>query len=151
MSWFSIHGIKAVFILAMIFVNWAALVIWLSGLHVAAFINQLNTGMRSSYWLFLAEDHMVNVIMSGHFLTTVSSEIGNLHRNGSRSGAKVASVVNYLFWKSTGDEIQKNHCINAIEATDKHVFKARRAILGTALFQATNVFILYGIINTYIM
>lgn len=144
------HRIKAIGILAMIFVNWAALIALFISIHIVAAIFQYMSGIRWSYSMFLAEDHLVNVVMGGHFLTTISAEIGNMHLSGSRTGAEVAGVVNWLFWIGTRDPRQKNHCINAIQKDDIFVFSPRRAIAGTLLFQATNFFIIYGIINTYI-
>jgi hypothetical protein len=149
MGWLTIHGLKAVLILAMIFVNWAALIVLFALLHIFAIINQSITGVRSSYWLFIAEDHLVNAIMSGHFETTISSEIGFMHKNGSRTGAKVASVVNWIFWTTTKDPKQKNHCIISIQPADIFAFSAIRAIIGTILFQFTNSLIAYAIFNTY--
>lgn len=145
------HWLKAIFILIMIGVNWASLILLFLPLHIIATTSGFFLSIRWSYSLFIAEDHLVNVIMGGHFLTTVSAEIGNMQTNGSRTGKNVAKVVNWLFYKFTGDPKQKDHCRISIEPNDIFVFSPRRSILGTLLFQGVVVAIINAILQTYIL
>ena len=143
------HWLKAIFILGMIFINWAALVLLLLPIHIVSRFTLYFTPVKWSYSIFLAEDHLVNSIMGGHFMTTISAEIGNMQVKGSNTGQNVAKVVNWLFYKFTGDGFQKDHCRISIEHDDIFVFNPLIAIIGTLLFQAVVVVIINAILQTY--
>lgn len=144
MAWF-----KAIFILMMMGMNWLALILLFLPIHVIATTSGFFLPIRWSYSLFIAEDHLVNVIMGGHFLTTLSAEIGNMQNNGSETGERVAKVVNALFYLFTKEERQKDHCRISIEKGDVFVFSSRRAVLGTVFFQGVFVTIAYAVVQTY--
>ena len=64
------------------------------------------------YKIWIAQDQMVNAIHNGNPDITVSSRIGWMAEQGSRTAAAMAVVVDLLFYISIG---QRNHCAVSIE------------------------------------
>jgi len=134
--------IKAKLALLLIAVNWGTLILLMSPLMLVAALYDrfVNRDIKWTYSLFLAQDHLVNVIMGGHFLTTISAVLGHLQASGSKSGDIAARVVDKLFYISLG---QVGHCAGAGQAEDVHQFSASRSLLGTAVYLATLYFIFW--------
>lgn len=145
----TLKWLKASVFLVMMGMNWLALILVLLPLHLVSRMAIYFTKVKWSHSLFLAEDHLVNAIMGGHFMTTLSAEIGNMQTNGSDTAQNVAKVVNRLFYWGTGDEKQKDHCRLAMQADDIYVFSSRRAIVGTVLFQTMMFTLFNALIRTY--
>ena len=146
MSW-----VKAIFILLMIGTIWLALIILLSALHLVVWLSDKFFSSRWSLSLFLAEDHLVNACMGGHFKTTISAEVGKMQTMGSSTGTNVARVINKIFYLATKDRVQKDHCRVSMELNDIYVFSPRRAIAGTITFQLAAVAVFNALIQTYVL
>jgi uncharacterized membrane protein YhaH (DUF805 family) len=69
------------------------------------------------YKLWIAQDQLVNAIHNGNPDITVSSRIGWMAEQGSKTAAAMAVVVDWLFYIATG---QVNHCRAAIERDEDH-------------------------------
>jgi hypothetical protein len=139
--------LKAKFFLALIAITWGSLIILMLPLLLVAFIyDKQREGIKWLYSILLAQDHLVNAIMGGHFLTTISSMLGHLRLEGSSTGKVAADVVDWLFERAIG---QNNHCTVAMEDSDVYQFSARRAIAGSACYYISLYFVINAIINTY--
>jgi len=53
----------------------------------------------------------------GHADGTVSSRVGVLYLNGSKTAAGVRAVVDFIFYIALQ---QKNHCVESIECDEQH-------------------------------
>ena len=139
--------LKAKFFLAIIAITWGSLIILMLPLLLVAFIyDKQREGIKWLYSILLAQDHLTNAIMGGHFLTTISSLLGHLRESGSATGEVAADVVDWLFERAIG---QTNHCTVAMEKSDVYQFSARRAIAGSACYYISLYFVINAIINTY--
>ena len=121
--------------LSLITVTWASLIIVMLPLMLIAVIFD----RRWLYSLFLAQDHLVNVILGGHYLTTVSSQLGKLRQDGSRTGTVAADFVDWLFYVAR-KEIR--HCDNAMQASDIYTFKPWIALTSSSIYILTVYYIL---------
>ena len=125
------NRLKAYLFVALAASTWGSLIVIMSIAMLIAYIYDKLVKAKWLYSHFLAQDHLVNVIFGGHFLTTVSSLLGTLKLRGSRGGTYMANFVDWCFYKLDG---QENHCVNAIEKNDIFDFSARRALLGVAAY-----------------
>lgn len=69
------------------------------------------------YKIWIAQDQLVNAIHNGNPDITVSSRIGWMAEQGSKTAASMAVVVDWLFYVAIG---QKNHCRASIERDEDH-------------------------------
>ena len=139
--------IKAMFFLALVFFNWASLIIIMLPLMVVAkVVDKILPNVKWLYSILLAQDHLVHAIMGGHFKTTISGMLGYLKLARSRTGTVAAKVVDLLFYIALG---QTNHCVGAMEIEDIHLFSARRAIGGSICYYASIYFVVNAIISVY--
>ena len=139
--------IKAMFFLALVFFNWASLIIIMLPLMVVAkVVDKILPNVKWLYSILLAQDHLVHAIMGGHFLTTISSMLGHLRMSGSATGKLCADFVDWGFRLAIG---QNNHCTVAMEVSDVYQFSARRAIVGSALYYVSLYFVINAIIQAY--
>lgn len=69
------------------------------------------------YKLWIAQDQLVNAIHNGNPDITVSSMIGYMAEQGSKTAAAMAVVVDWLFYAAIG---QVNHCRASIERDEDH-------------------------------
>jgi len=127
-----VNWIKSQIAILCIAVIWLGLILTNLPLMIVAFLHDRITDKtdKETSWLYnllVSQDIYVNTILGNYFRTTISSELGNLKRNGSGSGTLAANFVDYLFYLAVKEQ---NHCMNAIEAEDKHYFKASVAVLG---------------------
>lgn len=141
------QSIKAKFFLALIAINWGSLILLMLPLLLVSFIyDKRRDGIQWMYSLLLAQDHLVNAIMGGHFLTTISSMLGHLKYTGSATGKIAANFVDWGFKIAIN---QTNHCTVAMEQSDIYQFSARRAIFGSALYYVSLYFVINAIIQVY--
>jgi hypothetical protein len=70
-----------------------------------------------SYGVWIAQDQLVNAIFGGNPDVTVSSKVGWLKKNGSKTAAAMAVVIDWMFYVAVG---QENHCIESIEYDEEH-------------------------------
>lgn len=124
-SWF-----KAKFFLVAVAITWGSLILQLLPLQAVVMVICLVTGSQAwkrwNYSIWMVQDQFVNVVLSGHHVTTVSSSIGNMSYT-SATAEQMRKVVDFLFRAFAG---QKNHCRNAIEVEDVHRYSAMRAFVG---------------------
>lgn len=127
------NNFKAKFFLLLVGLNWGSLIIiMLPFLILCYFYDRVREGIQWLYSTLLAQDHVANVIMGGHYLTTISSMLGHLRATGSATGTIAANIVDWGFNVATGEV---NHCTNAMQDDDVYKFSARRAIAGTVVYQ----------------
>ena len=69
------------------------------------------------YKIWIAQDQLVNAIHNGNPDITVSSQIGYMAEQGSKTAAAMAVVVDWLFYVAIG---QVNHCRASIERDEDH-------------------------------
>ena len=121
--------------LSLITVTWASLIIVMLPLMLIAVIFD----RRWLYSLFLAQDHLVNVILGGHYLTTVSSQLGKLRKDGSRTGKLAADFVDWLFYIARKEIM---HCDNAMQKDDIYTFKPWVALTSATIYIGTIYYII---------
>ena len=125
------NRLKSYLFVALSASTWGSLIVIMSAPMLTAYIYDKLVKAKWLYSHFLAQDHLVNVIFGGHFLTTVSALLGHLKLRGSRGGTYMANFVDWCFNRLDG---QVNHCVNAIEDGDIFDFSARRALLGVTCY-----------------
>lgn len=129
------HFIKSRFFLLLIGLNWGSFIILMLPLLLIAYLyDKKRSGINWLYSILLAQDHLTNAVMGGHFLTTISSMLGYLREQGSRTGTLAANFVDWGFQLAIG---QLNHCTESMEEADVYQFSARRAIAGSAFYYAS--------------
>jgi hypothetical protein len=64
------------------------------------------------YKLWIAQDQIVNAIHNGNPDETISSRVGYMAKNGSKTAKKMAIVIDFIFYIAIG---QRNHCAVCIE------------------------------------
>ena len=77
-----------------------------------------NAAMRRwglSFWLWT--DQGVNVILGGNEDVTVSSKVGYMAEQGSKTAQAMAAVIDLLFKLAVN---QDNHCQASIERDEEH-------------------------------
>ena len=72
---------------------------------------------RYRYSLWIAQDQDVNTMHNGNPDITVSSKVGYMAEQGSKTATAMAKVIDFLFYISIG---QKNHCAVSIERDEVH-------------------------------
>lgn len=131
------HWLKAKLSLLLIGAIWGSLIIIMLPLLVIAFIyDKLIKTHSINGWLYsllIAQDHLTNAILGGHYLTTISALLGHLQLSGSRTGDLVARFVDKGFNIATGEV---NHCINAMQSDDVYNWSSSRALLGALTYVA---------------
>ena len=127
------YWLKSKVFLFLITLNWGSLILLMLPFMLIslAYDKLINSNIKWLYSAFLAQDHLVSVIMGGHYLTTISSELGNQRRKGSKAGTQAANFVDWLFKMAIGE---LRHCDNAMQKDDIYQFSARRAIAGTVVY-----------------
>ena len=128
------HWLKSKVILFFIAVIWGSfIVLCLPLLILSRFFDDWTRD------ILMGQDYLVNAILGGDHETTVSSEIGNQAKNGSRTAQHVETVVNLLFKLAIN---QDNHCFVSIKKDDRHDYSAFRLLTGSLTYILT----LYGLI-----
>ena len=72
---------------------------------------------RIRYGLWIATDQLVNAIYNGNHDVTVSSKVGYMAEQGSKTAAAMAYIIDLLFYIAIG---QENHCAVSIERDEEH-------------------------------
>ena len=122
--------LKAKVFLLLVAILWLSLIIAMLPLMVIAVIFDRDW----LYSLFLSQDHLVNVVLGGHYLTTISSQLGKLRQDGSRTGTVAADFVDWLFYIAR-KEIR--HCDNAMQPDDIYTFKPWVSLFSSSIYIAT--------------
>jgi len=135
--------LKAKFFLLSVAILWLSMIAQLLPLQLIVMIICIATKNPKwrewNYSIWMIQDQLVNVILSGHHLTTVSSTLGMMSYT-SKTAQSMRVVVDYLFKIFAG---QKNHCRAAIEVEDVHRYSAIRAALGLTGYVASYAFFIY--------
>ena len=125
-------NIKAKVFLLLIGAIWGSLILIMLPILVVSFLyDKRRPNIRWLYSLLLSQDHITNAILGGHFLTTVSSILGHLRLQGSKTGTAVANGVDWGFYVTIG---QENHCTVSMELTDVYAWSTTRALLGALVY-----------------
>lgn len=69
------------------------------------------------YKLWIAQDQMVNAIHNGNPDITVSSRVGYMALQGSKTAQAMAAIIDLLFYLAIG---QRDHCRVSIEYDEDH-------------------------------
>lgn len=111
--------IRAKLLLLSIALTWGALIILMSPFQLpVTLLGALGEPFkRYRYGIWIAQDQFVNVIHGGNPDVTVSSKIGYMAAQGSKTATAMAVVVDWLFKKAVG---QENHCAVSIEHDEEH-------------------------------
>jgi hypothetical protein len=70
------------------------------------------------YKLWIAQDQLVNAIHNGNPDITISSRVGFMANQGSKTAIAMAVVIDWLFYVTIG---QVNHCRVSIEKDENHL------------------------------
>lgn len=116
------HFIKAKILLLSVALTWAFFIAVMSPLQLpvtvaAIFIKRLRP---YRYGLWIAQDQLVNAIHLGNPDITISSKVGYMAAQGSKTAKAMAAVIDWLFYVAVG---QLNHCAVSIEKDEKHRVK----------------------------
>jgi hypothetical protein len=130
-----IDWIKAKIALLLIGAIWATLFILMLPLLIVAIIYDAKVKTHSdrgwAYSLLIAQDHCVNAILGGHYLTTISAIVGYLQTQQSKTGTLAARFIDLGFKIAAGE---RNHCVNAMQSDDIYNWSTSRALLGALIY-----------------
>ena len=113
------HFIKAKLLLLSIALVWGFILIVLSPLMlpVTLLAIPIKAMRRYRYALWISTDQLVNVIHNGNPDVTVSSKVGYMAEQGSKTAKAMAAVIDLLFKLAVN---QDNHCAASIERDEEH-------------------------------
>ena len=113
------HFMKAKLLLLSVAVVWAYIIIVLLPIMLPVTLLAIPfEGLRRyRYAMWISTDQLVNAIHNGNPDITVSSKVGYMAEQGSKTATTMAAVINSLWYIGTG---QRNHCIKAIERDEEH-------------------------------
>ena len=112
--------IKAKLLLISIALTWLFFIVVMSPLQLPLTLlrKKRNTRLgKYTYNIWIAQDQLVNVIHLGNPDVTVSSKVGYMSEQGSKTARAMERVIDWLFYVATG---QENHCFVSIERDEKH-------------------------------
>ena len=111
--------IKAKFLLLSVAIVWLYILIALCWLIIPVTIAAIKfeSLRRFRYSLWIATDQLVNAIHNGNPDVTVSSKVGYMAEQGSKTAIAMAYVIDLLFYIAIG---QENHCAVSIERDEEH-------------------------------
>lgn len=110
---------KSIALLISVAIVWLLFIVLMSPLQLpvtvaATFIPSLK---RYRYGLWIAQDQLVNAVHAGNPDITVSSRVGWLAEQGSKTAIGMAYAIDFLFFVAIG---QRDHCKASIERDEKH-------------------------------
>ena len=113
------HRIKAKILLLLIVVIWLYLALCMLPFQLFITIAPIwHRGLRNyRYRFWIAQDQYVNVILGGNPDVTISSKVGYMALQGSRTAQIMERVIDWIFYVAIG---QKNHCFESIELDERH-------------------------------
>lgn len=111
--------LKAKFLLLSVALVWMLFILVMAPLQLPVTLLAWPVkGLRGyRYKIWIAQDQLVNAIHNGNPDITVSSRIGWMAEQGSKTAASMAVVVDWLFYVAIG---QVNHCRASIERDEDH-------------------------------
>ena len=113
------HFIKAKLLLLSVAVVWAYIIIVLLPIMLPVTLLAIPfEGLRRyRYAMWISTDQLVNAIHNGNPDVTVSSKVGYMAEQGSKTAQAMAVVIDLLFKVTVG---QENHCQASIERDEEH-------------------------------
>jgi len=113
------HFIKAKLLLLSVVVVWAYILVVLSLLIVPVTLLAIpfESLRKYRYSLWISTDQLVNAIHMGNPDVTVSSKVGYMAEQGSKTAKAMAAVIDLLFKVAVN---QENHCAVSIERDEEH-------------------------------
>ncbi len=113
-----VTSIKAKLLLLAIAVVWGLLIVLMLPFQLPVTLAGIHPRLkRYRYGVWLAQDQMVNAIFGGNHDVSVSSKLGYMSEQGSKTAIAMAKVVDWMFYVAVG---QKNHCRASIERDEEH-------------------------------
>mgnify|MGYP003656855917 CR=1 FL=1 len=113
------NWLKAKLLLLSVAITWLFFMVIMSPLQLPVTLLAIPIkSMRRYRWsIFIAQDQLVNALHNGNPDITVSSRVGYMARQGSKTAYAMAKVIDFLFYVAIG---QKNHCDVSIEHDEVH-------------------------------
>lgn len=112
------HFIKAKLLLLSVAVTWLLLIILMLPFQLPVTLAGIHPKLRRyRYGVWIAQDQMVNAIHKGNPDVTVSSKVGYMAEQGSKTAKTMAVVIDLLFKIAVN---QDNHCAASIERDEEH-------------------------------
>ena len=118
MNWKS--WLKAKALLLSVAICWLLLIILMSPIQLPLTLLRKPRSTligRYTYGLWIGQDQLVNAIHAGNPDITVSSKVGYMSQQGSKTARAMEIVIDWLFYVATK---QENHCYVSIEKDEKH-------------------------------
>lgn len=84
---------------------------------IASFLVSNERLKRYVWGFWIWQDQAVNATLGGNPDVTVSSKVGYMAEQGSKTAKVMASVIDFLFYVAVG---QKDHCAVSIERDEEH-------------------------------
>ena len=113
--------IKAKLLLLSVALIWAFFISIFSPIQLpitlASFLVRNERLKRYVWGFWIWQDQAVNAILGGNPDVTVSSKVGYMAEQGSKTAKAMASVIDLLFKVAVG---QENHCQASIERDEEH-------------------------------
>lgn len=110
--------LKAKLLLLSVALVWGALIILMLPFQLPVTIAGIHPRFkRYRYGVWIAQDQMVNAIHNGNPDVTVSSKVGYMAEQGSKTARAMAVVIDLLFKLAVN---QDNHCQASIERDEEH-------------------------------
>jgi hypothetical protein len=111
--------LKAKLILLGILITWICLIVLMSPFQVpltlsAIFIKRFRL---YNYHFWIWQDQGINVIFGGNPDITISSKVGYMALNGSKTAQSMEVVIDWLFYITVR---QVDHCRVSIELRERH-------------------------------
>ena len=118
MNWIKAK-ILLLLLLLEIVLTWLFLIVVMSPLQIPCTLITIFTGRLKRYtWgLWIGQDQLVNAILKGNPDITISSRVGYMSLNGSKTARSMEIVIDWLFYKIAK---QQNHCFVSIEKDEEH-------------------------------
>ena len=113
------HWLRAKLLLISIVLVWAYILLALSWLilPVTLLAIPIKPLRKYRYALWISTDQLVNAIHLGNPDITISSKVGYMALQGSKTAISMAYVIDKLFYLAIG---QENHCAASIEKDEAH-------------------------------
>ena len=112
--------LKSIFILLMIAIIWLSLIIVSSPMLLPVCILAIKYPYfkRWRYNMLIGQDNGINAFFfNGNPDISISSRVGWMAENGSKTARYMAVVIDFMFYISIG---QENHCHVSIERDEDH-------------------------------
>ena len=117
--------IKSKLLLSSVALTWLFFIVVMSPVQLPLTLLRKERGTTVGdyvYGLWIAQDQMVNALHRGNPDVTVSSKVGYMSEEGSKTARAMEKVIDFLFYVAVK---QENHCQVSIERDEQH-YKFRK-------------------------